>query len=98
MASRRWTLYIGVTSDLTNRVWQHKIKAFPEFSADYNCDCLVYFEQFEDIENAIAREKQLKGWRATRSCGSSSERIRSLETSQKIGSTPKISKPARRQF
>jgi len=56
------TLYIGVTSDLTKRVYQHKNKLIHGFSAKYNLTKLVYFEQFEDMANAIVREKRLKEW------------------------------------
>ncbi len=54
-------LYIGVTSNIVKRVYQHKNKAFKGFTAKYNCDKLVYYEIFDRIEDAIAREKQLKG-------------------------------------
>ena len=53
-------LYIGVTSDIEQRVWQHKQKVFQGFTSKYNCDKLVYFEEFQWIHDAIAREKQLK--------------------------------------
>jgi len=52
--------YIGVTNDLTVRVWQHKQKVYKGFTSKYNCDRLVYFEEFNWIQDAIAREKQLK--------------------------------------
>jgi putative endonuclease len=53
-------LYIGVTSDLVGRLHQHKLKLYKGFSAQYNCNKLVYFEEYQWIEDAIAREKQLK--------------------------------------
>ncbi len=53
-------LYIGVTSNLIKRVFQHKTKAYKGFTSKYNCDKLVYFEVFSDVKEAIAREKQLK--------------------------------------
>ena len=53
-------IYIGVTSDLLKRIYQHKTKAFKGFSSRYNCDILIYFEEFTDINQAILREKQLK--------------------------------------
>jgi len=53
-------LYIGVTSNLTKRVYQHKTKAYKGFTSKYNCEKLVYFEVFSDINEAIEREKQLK--------------------------------------
>ena len=62
VASRSRTLYIGVTSNLEARVLQHKQKMFPGFTAQYNCDRLIWFESFSEIEHAIAPEKQLKGW------------------------------------
>ncbi|GAL69215.1 excinuclease ABC C subunit-like [Jejuia pallidilutea] len=53
-------IYIGVTSNLTKRVYQHKTKEFKGFTAKYNCEKLVYFEEYSDISDAISREKQLK--------------------------------------
>ena len=53
-------IYIGVTSNLIKRVHQHKTKSFKGFTSKYNCDKLIYFENFSDINQAIAREKQLK--------------------------------------
>jgi putative endonuclease len=57
---RNGTLYVGVTGDLRQRVWQHKNKAFGGFTTKYGVDRLVYFESFRAISYAIAREKQLK--------------------------------------
>ncbi|MBD1393514.1 GIY-YIG nuclease family protein [Mucilaginibacter sp. ZB1P21] len=55
-------LYIGVTSDLITRIWQHKNKIHPNsFSAKYNCNKLVYYEAYSHIEEAIAVEKIIKG-------------------------------------
>ena len=56
------TLYIGVTNDLIRRVQEHKSGSIPGFSKKYNCKKLVYFESFSDINQAIEREKRLKGW------------------------------------
>jgi len=57
-------LYIGVTSDLYFRIAEHRDKKHPlSFTAKYNCNKLVYYEQFSNIEDAIAKEKQLKNWR-----------------------------------
>ena len=56
-------LYIGVTGDLQRRLYEHKNKLLDGFSKKYNINKLVYFEEFQDIEDAIAREKQLKGWK-----------------------------------
>ncbi len=55
-------LYIGVTNDLERRVFEHKNKSIEGFTARYNLIKLVYFEETSDINSAIAREKQLKGW------------------------------------
>ena len=63
VASRSLTLYIGMTGDLERRVFEHKCKLRDGFSAQYNCERLVWFERFLDPRRAIAREKQLKGWR-----------------------------------
>ncbi len=55
-------LYTGVTSDLQTRVMQHKNEFYPtSFTAKYKCHKLLYFEEFDDIESAIAREKYIKG-------------------------------------
>ena len=54
-------LYTGVTSDLFQRVFEHREKVFPGFTAKYNVDKLVYFEQFGNVYDAIDREKQIKG-------------------------------------
>ena len=62
IASRSRTLYIGVTGDLRKRAFQHKWKEYEGFSAKYNCDWLVWFEHYQEIEKAIARETQLKKW------------------------------------
>ncbi len=66
MTNRSRTLYIGVTSNLERRVYQHKRKEIPGFTARYNMTRLVYCEEFPLIRDAIAREKQLKGWRRCR--------------------------------
>ncbi len=53
-------LYTGVTSDLKKRVYEHKEKLLKGFTSQYNVNKLVYYEQFEDINEAILREKQIK--------------------------------------
>ncbi len=53
-------IYIGVTSDIEKRILQHKTKVFKGFTSKYNCNKLVYFEEFDSINQAIVREKQLK--------------------------------------
>ena len=63
LASRRnGTLYVGVTSNLLQRVWQHKNGFVDGFTRKYGVKSLVWFEQHDDAESAIAREKQLKNW------------------------------------
>jgi len=57
------TLYIGVTSDLLKRVWEHREGVVEGFTKDNDVHRLVYFESFKDIASAIEREKQLKAWR-----------------------------------
>ncbi len=59
-SQRNATLYVGVTSNLIKRIWEHKNKAIKSFTQKYNVDKLVYFEQYHDPENAIKREKRLK--------------------------------------
>src|SRR5260370_8231131 len=56
------TLYIGVTNDLVRRVAEHKLKPVQSFTEKYDIYRLVYFEKFDDAENAIRREKRLKKW------------------------------------
>jgi putative endonuclease len=56
-------LYIGVTNGLLKRAAQHHAGEVPGFTQHYHCARLVYYEHFGDIRSAIAREKQLKGWR-----------------------------------
>ena len=63
LASRKnGTLYTGVTNDLTRRIYEHKHKIFKGFSSAYDVQKLVYFEQYDYIDEAIAREKQIKKW------------------------------------
>jgi putative endonuclease len=62
MTNRSKTLYTGVTNNLMRRVHEHKMGTGSCFAAKYNLDRLVYFERFEDIHNAIEREKRIKGW------------------------------------
>ena len=61
-ASKTRVLYVGVTSDLAKRVYEHKHKLVPGFSARYKVDRLVFAEATGDALAAIAREKQIKGW------------------------------------
>lgn len=59
----RTTLYIGVTNDLERRIGEHRAKAIAGFTARYSLNRLVFYEAYADPSEAIAREKQLKGWR-----------------------------------
>ena len=64
MMTNRWknVLYTGMTNSLERRVWEHKNKAVPGFTKQYNCDRLIYFEEYTEVDQAIARETQLKAW------------------------------------
>ena len=62
MMNRSKTLYTGVTNNLMRRVGEHKMGSGSCFAAKYKLDRLVYFERFEDIHNALEREKRIKGW------------------------------------
>ena len=63
LASKGKRLYIGITTGLEQRVWEHKNKLHPQsFTAKYNINQLVYFERFATIPAAVAREKELKSW------------------------------------
>jgi putative endonuclease len=64
-SARNGTLYIGVTSDLIKRVWQHRNHAVEGFTADYGVERLVYYELHSSMEQAIVREKRLKKWERT---------------------------------
>ena len=55
-------LYIGVTNNLERRIYEHKNKTVPGFTQKYNINKLIYFEHFDNINDAIKREKQLKKW------------------------------------
>ena len=62
-SQRNGTLYIGVTSDLIKRVWEHKQDCVEGFTKQYGVHDLVWYEQHEDMPTAIAREKTLKEWK-----------------------------------
>ena len=67
LASRKnGTLYVGVTSDIRTRVWQHKTSTIEVFTKQYKVTMLVYMEEFHSIRAAIDREKALKGWSRVR--------------------------------
>ena len=62
MTNRSGTLYVGMTNDLVRRVWEHKHALVPGFTSRYRIDRLVYYETYSHPRNAIAREKEIKGW------------------------------------
>ena len=63
LSSRSGTLYVGITGYLNRRITQHKIDTIECFTKKYQCHRLVYYESYQDVLVAIAREKQLKRWR-----------------------------------
>ena len=62
MSNQSRTLYIGITSNIQKRAWQHKCHQIEGFTRRYNVGALVYVEMFNDVSTAISREKQLKHW------------------------------------
>jgi putative endonuclease len=62
-SSNNKALYIGVTSNLERRIFEHRNKIIPGFTAKYNIYKLVYYETYNQIDDALRREKQLKGWK-----------------------------------
>ncbi|MGB5288240.1 MAG: GIY-YIG nuclease family protein [Ignavibacteriaceae bacterium] len=62
MTNKSKTLYVGVTNNLQRRVYEHKNQMIEGFTSKYNITKVIYFEVFNDIESAIKREKQIKGW------------------------------------
>ena len=60
---KKGTIYIGVTNNLEGRIWEHKEGIYKGFSSKYKTNKLVYYEVYNDINEAIAREKQLKKWK-----------------------------------
>jgi len=63
LASRTRTTYVGVTNDIDRRIYEHKNKLIEGFTVRYDINSLVYYETFQDVRLAIAREKQIKKWR-----------------------------------
>ena len=61
-------LYIGVTNDLPRRIWEHKQGMADGFTKKYKIHCLIYYETYPSIIDAISREKQLKKWRREKKC------------------------------
>ncbi len=66
MTNRSKTLYTGMTNNLIRRVREHKLGIGSQFTSKYKVDRLVYFERFEDVHNAIEREKEIKNWHRIR--------------------------------
>ena len=62
VANRSLNFYVGMTNDMFVRIVQHREGRFDGYSKQYNCNRLVWFERFTYVEDAIAREKQVKGW------------------------------------
>ena len=62
LTNKSFTLYVGVTSNLQKRIWEHRNKLIDGFTKRYNIDKLIYVEGFKDVNQAIAREKQIKSW------------------------------------
>jgi putative endonuclease len=60
------TLYVGSTADLIRRIWEHKIKAIPGFTAKYGIDRVVWYEMHESLAAAARRERQIKEWKRAR--------------------------------
>ena len=63
LSSKTRTTYIGVTNDIDRRLYEHKHKVIKGHTEKYNIDSLVYYESFNDVNLAIAREKEIKKWR-----------------------------------
>jgi putative endonuclease len=63
LTNRSGTLYVGVTNDLARRLWEHRSGELSGFTSKYRLDRLIHYEVFDWVDEAIAREKQIKGWR-----------------------------------
>lgn len=85
------TLYPGVTNDLSVRLHQHRFGEMEGFTKRYHLNCLVWFEHFRDVNNAIACEKKLKGWRRSRKIALVEEKNpRWMDLSENWEQQPKI--------
>ncbi|HEX7042057.1 MAG TPA: GIY-YIG nuclease family protein [Patescibacteria group bacterium] len=62
-SKKNGTLYVGVTSNLKKRIYEHKENAVDGFTKQYNVHMLVYFEEYNNVEHAITREKRIKVWK-----------------------------------
>lgn len=87
MSSSSGTLYIGMTNSVYRRALQHKAGEIEGFAGKYHCNRLVYYESFDDVHQAIGREKQLKGWaRAKKIALIESKNLRWEDLAEKWGS------------
>jgi putative endonuclease len=71
MSSKSRVLYVGVTGNIWQRIWDHKHNVNDGFTSKYRVHRLVYFESFQHVGNAIAREKEIKGWLREKKCADS---------------------------
>jgi len=62
LTNKSFTLYVGITSNLQKRIWEHRNKLIEGFTKRYNLAKLIYVEGFRDVNQALAREKQIKSW------------------------------------
>jgi putative endonuclease len=69
MTNSAHTLYVGMTNDLERRVREHKLKLAPGFTSRYNITMLVWFQDFDDVNQAIEAEKRIKAWRRSKKIG-----------------------------
>ena len=66
VTNKSGTLYTGMTNDIERRFWEHKNKTVKGFTSRYNINRLIYFDDFYDVQQAIDREKEIKGWRRSK--------------------------------
>lgn len=66
LANQERTIYTGITNNLERRLWEHRNGHTPGFASEHGCDMVVHIEVFPDVNDAIAREKQIKGWRRSK--------------------------------
>jgi putative endonuclease len=69
VASQTGTLYVGMTNNIERRMREHKSGEVEGFASRYGCNRLVYWESFDEVQRAINREKQLKGWTRAKKIG-----------------------------
>lgn len=66
LANERKTIYVGITNNLERRIWEHRNRTTPGFASEHGCDKIVHIKAFPYVNDAIAREKQIKGWRRSK--------------------------------